>query len=94
MRIPNAYWEDGWDQLHEQLAIAEMSYPVRCTRCERVYDLGKVTVVARYTDCSAWKCPGCGITVDDRPIWGDHHYVELRGGDRRGYPEMGEELDQ
>jgi hypothetical protein len=27
-------------------------------------------------------CPGCGITVDDRPPgWGDHHYVELRQED-------------
>lgn len=58
--------------------VSGMSFPARCTRCARVYDMGKVTVVARYTDCSVWKCPGCGITVDDRPVgWGDHHYVEL-----------------
>jgi hypothetical protein len=66
----------GWGL--PQPDIAGMSSPARCTRCGRVYDLGKVTITARYTDCSVWKCPGCGITVDDRPVgWGDHHYVEL-----------------
>lgn len=58
--------------------ISSMTFPVRCTRCDHVYDLGKAHVTARYLDCSVWKCPGCGITVDDRPAgWGDHHYVEL-----------------
>ncbi|MEU4781053.1 hypothetical protein [Micromonospora sp. NPDC023633] len=43
-----------------------MSQPVRCTWCGGVYDLGTVTVTARYTDCSMWKAPCCGATVDDR----------------------------
>ena len=70
----------GW--MRDRADVSGMMSPVRCTRCSRVYDLGKVTVTARYTDCSVWRCPGCGITVDDRPAgWGDHHYVEL---DRNG----------
>jgi hypothetical protein len=80
-----ARWRpDGYDafSVEEYLQIRRdvsgMRFPVRCTKCSRVYDLAKVTVVARYTDCSVWKCPGCGCTVDDRPPgWGDHHYVEL-----------------
>ena len=43
-----------------------MSQRVRCTWCGHIYDLGHVTVVARYTDCSMWKCPGCKTLVDDR----------------------------
>lgn len=49
----------------EQDRIAAMFKPVRCT-CGRVYDLGKVTVTARYTDCSIWKAPCCGRQADDR----------------------------
>lgn len=51
--------------------IAGMFHPVRCTRCHHVHDGGKVEVIARYADCSVWKCPGCGSSIDDRPIgWG------------------------
>lgn len=45
--------------------IADMFKPVRCT-CGQVYDLGAVTVTARYADCSMWKTPCCGRTADDR----------------------------
>lgn len=51
----------------EQEQIAGMVKPVRCNRCNRgVYDIGKVTVTARYADCSVWRAPCCGATVDDR----------------------------
>jgi hypothetical protein len=55
---------DQYGQLAED--TAGMFSPVRCTWCRRVYDLGKVEVTARYTDCSMWKAPCCGRTVDDR----------------------------
>jgi hypothetical protein len=45
---------------------AAMFMPVQCAYCQGVYDLGKVTVTARYTDCSMWRSPCCDITVDDR----------------------------
>ncbi|MGI5247565.1 hypothetical protein [Dactylosporangium sp. CA-139066] len=45
--------------------IRDMMFPVRCT-CGQVYDLGKVEVTARYTDCSMWKAPCCGRQADDR----------------------------
>lgn len=57
----------GW--MDEQARAEEaggMTSPVRCTWCNRVYDLGKVEVTARYTDCSMWKSPCCGVLVDDR----------------------------
>lgn len=47
-------------------SIADMFSPVRCAFCNRVYDLGKVEVTARYVDCSMWKTPCCGVTADDR----------------------------
>lgn len=46
---------------------AGMTSPVRCGHCGGVYDLGTVTVTARYADCSVWRSPCCGRTVDDRP---------------------------
>jgi hypothetical protein len=42
-----------------------MHSPVRCT-CGGVYDLGTVTVIARYADCSVWNAPCCGRQADDR----------------------------
>lgn len=64
-----------------QPAVAEMSYPVRCAYCHRVYDLGTVTVTARYSDCSVWNAPCCGVTVDDRGDTGwkstkDYHRID------------------
>lgn len=44
-----------------------MSYPMRCTRCDRIHDAGKVEVIARHADCSVWRCPNCRATIDDRP---------------------------
>lgn len=47
--------------------IADMMFPVRCLRCHRgVYDLAKVTITARYLDCSVWRTPCCDQSVDDR----------------------------
>jgi hypothetical protein len=63
-----------------------MTTPVRC-RCGRVYDLGKVTVEARYTDCSMWRTPCCKVLADDRkPPWGISWYEELPRRDR-AFPE-------
>jgi hypothetical protein len=45
--------------------IADMFKPVRCI-CGQIYDLGRVEVTARYTDCTVWKTPCCGRTADDR----------------------------
>lgn len=35
--------------------------------CGRVFDIGYVTIVARYADCSVFRCPGCNGLIDDRP---------------------------
>jgi hypothetical protein len=64
--------------------IADMHQPVRCTWCGGVYDLGKVKVTARYADCSMWKAPCCGNTVDDRGETGwksrkDYERIDKRG---------------
>lgn len=37
------------------------------TACGHAFDKGYVTVIARYGDCSTFKCPGCGAHIDDRP---------------------------
>lgn len=39
--------------------IAAMTKPVRCNRCGNIYDLGKVTIAHRYTDCTTWRTPCC-----------------------------------
>jgi len=62
--------------------IAEMHFPVRCAFCGRVYDIGKVKVVARYADCSVWKTPCCGITADDR---GDTGWKSRKDYERIGW---------
>ena len=69
---------DRWDL--EQLDIATMSFPVRCSHCRRFYDMGTVTITGRWLDCTAWKAPCCGAAVDDRkPPWTHRaHYEELR----------------
>lgn len=46
--------------------ISGMSQPVKC-RCGNIYDLGKVTIVQRYLDCSVWQTPCCKQLADDRP---------------------------
>jgi hypothetical protein len=62
--------------------VGDMMSPVRCRRCGKVYDLKAVEVVARYTDCSVWQCPGCNVQVDDRgehgdSAWGRQHYDRI-----------------
>ena len=58
---------ERWDIFGEVLAdTSGMFMPVRCAHCGGVYDAGKVEVTARYTDCSVWRTPCCGRTVDDR----------------------------
>lgn len=51
---------------------------VRCTYCRGEYDLGKVEVTARYTDCSMWKAPCCGRLVDDRRWKSRVDYTEIK----------------
>ncbi len=58
------YGSDMFDHVDPD-EIRDMFSPVRCT-CGRIYDLGKVEVTARYTDCSMWKAPCCGRPADDR----------------------------
>src|SRR5581483_3810646 len=72
-------WMDPFGRFTDMAAGTEgMRYPVRCRWCSGVYDLGTVTVTGRYTDCSMWKAPCCGVTADDRkPPWGVSHYTEL-----------------
>lgn len=62
---------DMWGIPSSPIDVAEMVSPYKCARCDNVHDAGAVEVVGRYSDCSLWKCPGCGATIDDRPIgWG------------------------
>jgi hypothetical protein len=61
-----------------------MFHPVRCTWCNTVYDSGPVTVIGRWSDCTAWIAPCCGRQVDDRqPPWTYRaDVVELRRPER------------
>lgn len=71
-------------RLIETPDVTGMTSPVRCSHCGGVYDLGTVTVTGRYTDCSVWRSPCCGLTVDDRGETGwksRADYVRLRGSE-------------
>jgi phage FluMu protein Com len=73
----------GWPVPYHD--VSGMTQPCRCTHCGRVYDLGKVTIVQRYLDCSVWQCPGCKLQVDDRGETGwttRRDYVRLDGNGR------------
>lgn len=77
-------------------SIEEMTSPVLCLRCHRgIYDLGTVVVTARYTDCSVWRTPCCGLTVDSRGAdggWGIRaDYERATSGDVGVVDELGEE---
>ena len=52
---------------------------VRCNYCGGIYDLGKVTVVERYADCSVFLAPCCGRKVDDRKWVSFSAFSELPG---------------
>ena len=70
-----------WGERQDFPVEAEgMFSPVRCAHCRGVYDLGEVTVTARYMDCSVWRSPCCDLTVDDRGEgWKSRpDYTELR----------------
>jgi hypothetical protein len=54
---------DGRSSVHGN--INGMTRPVLCN-CGKIYDVGKVTVTARFEDCTVWKTPCCGRQVDDR----------------------------
>jgi hypothetical protein len=56
-------WIDGRLVLEDTRG---MTSPVQCAHCGQIYDLGTVTVIARYADCSMWKSPCCNLMVDDR----------------------------
>lgn len=56
--------------------IRKMTSPVRC-QCGGVYDLGTVTVIQRYADCSVWVSPCCKRQTDDRE-WSYPHYERIR----------------
>ncbi len=74
---------DRYGRLVERADVTDMFSPVRCV-CGTVYDLGKVEVTARYTDCSMWRSPCCNRRADDRyeTGWSSvKHYTTL---DRHG----------
>lgn len=64
-----AYWDEyGEFSLRvEPESLKGMLCPVRCNLCNEVYDLTKGEPIARYADCTVYKTPCCGRTVDDRP---------------------------
>lgn len=72
----------------KQPAPAEMMFPVQCQHCRAVYSLSHVKVTARYTDCSVWTSPCCGVPgIDDRPWVRDRHYRELSRAEATGAAE-------
>ncbi len=80
--IGAAYPLDPWGLPRPD--VTGMLAPVECKHCGCVHDSGPVEVIARYADCSVWRCPGCRVAVDDRdPRWGGGVYQLDREGNRR-----------
>jgi hypothetical protein len=77
-RIKMYYETDIYGRIQKIPNTTGMMFPVQCC-CGEVYDIGSVEVTARYSDCSMWKAPCCGILTDDRiPGWGPQRkYREL-----------------
>ncbi|OHV35394.1 hypothetical protein BBK14_33435 [Parafrankia soli] len=73
---------DMYGDWHVIPDTAGMHQPAQCAHCNGVYDLGTVEVTARYTDCSMWKAPCCGVLVDDRGETGWKTFKDYRRLDR------------
>jgi hypothetical protein len=69
--------------------IGQMITPVECAHCRTVYDMCRVEVTGRWLDCTAWKAPCCGRSVDDRGEtgigWNRSHYTRLSADEVRAY---------
>lgn len=68
MSDPRHYFDMHGLVVGRQHDVAGMMFPVECAFCGAAYDLGAVTVTARYSDCSCWKTPCCGRATDDRSV--------------------------
>jgi len=70
-------WFGFADMAERSAAVAGMLAPVECGWCHQVYDSANVEVVSRYTDCSVWKAPCCGVIADDRQFLTHRHIIPL-----------------
>jgi hypothetical protein len=59
--------------------IDDMTSPVRCGRCNAIYDLGKVKVIHRYADCTLFTTPCCNQNVDERTWVCNPAVIQLSG---------------
>jgi hypothetical protein len=82
------YGYDMYGDRFDPPDVSGMMFPARCAYCSTVYDLAKVEVTARYTDCSMWRSPCCNRLVDDRGETGwkstkDYYPLDRDGQERR-----------
>ena len=47
----------------------KMLMPVRCNRCQSIYDLVGTGITDRYSDCTVWITPRCGKKVNDSKVF-------------------------
>lgn len=66
--------------------IADMFQPVRCLRCQGLYDLGTVEITHRYSDCTLWRTPCCKQAVDDRGETGWKSFQDYQRLNKDGSP--------
>ena len=78
---------DRWGILRARPGSA-MRAPGQCVGCGTVFDTARVTVTARYADCSMWDCPGCGRQHDSRSLGGANPAY------RQGYIDLSRERDR
>lgn len=59
-------------------ASPDMLVPVRCRKCDQVYDLCDGEPVQRFADCTVYRTPCCNQVVDDREWGGNRAFDRLR----------------
>lgn len=57
---------DQYGHMREVVDVSSMLAPYACGSCGHAHDTAAVQVVARYADCSMWRCPSCDALQDDR----------------------------
>lgn len=58
--------------------------PVLCTHCGAVYEYGGVEVVHNHADCTVFKTPCCGRTVDDRRFKSIPDFTRINPNKKQG----------
>lgn len=75
------------DYSEENERLAESGFLGMCSKTGELFNIGKVEVIGRYSDCSLFKCPSCRKQHDDRVAWNQGNRT-IDKNVRNGYIEI------